>query len=522
MLYVVFRGLSRLALRWFYRDVAVVGAERIPTEGPLLVAMNHPNALVDALVAVSVVPRRVALTAKATLWEHRLLAPLLDAVGIVPLRRASDEAARRPRSARRASMTPPAGLSRWATESRSKGPRRTGETPRATPAVPDEPLPVTAAFEATLTPGSRPQMATSAEHQVMRNMAAFAALLETLERRGAVLIFPEGKSHGEPQLAPLKTGLARIALQARDERGVHGVRIVPIGLVFERKWQPRSRVLVQVGAPLAVDGWSPRADDIPAEALTAEVQARLRAVTLNFETAQEEAQTLGVARVLAAAFEGDRPLGEADTPLLAAVDVAHRVEAARERLTAGGELPPRATAFVERLSALRRLAARHGVLLEDAEIATGLAAGARFTAREGLLAVVALPVAAWGALNHFLPLRLAWWAGLRASRSQDDPAMRTIVAGLGLVLLFYLLQTGVAWWLAGPWWALLYLATLPLAGVVHLRFLDRTRRALRRARTYRLFRRDPALRRQFAEELAWVREEAGEIEQEAQDVEGRT
>ena len=51
MLYAVFRGLSRLALRWFYRDVTVVGADHIPRTGPVMVAVNHPNALVDALVA---------------------------------------------------------------------------------------------------------------------------------------------------------------------------------------------------------------------------------------------------------------------------------------------------------------------------------------------------------------------------------------------------------------------------------------------------------------------------------------
>jgi hypothetical protein len=304
-----------------------------------------------------------------------------------------------------------------------------------------------------------------------------------------------------------------MALQARDERGVRGLRVVPIGLVFERKWLPRSRVLVQVGAPLALDGWTPPDGARGAQALTAEVEARLRAVTLNFETAKEEARTLAVARALAAAFERDRPLGRADTPLAAAVAVAHRVEAARERLAAGGALAPRAEAFLARLAALRQLAARHGVLLDDAEIATGLAAGARFTVREGLLALAAAPLALWGAVNHGLPLRLAWWIGRRERRSPDVPAMRTIVAGLGLVLAFYALQTAVVWWLAGAWWALAYLASLPAAGVVQLRFGDRARRALRRARTYRLFRRDPALRERFAAELAWLREEAVEIEQ---------
>jgi 1-acyl-sn-glycerol-3-phosphate acyltransferase len=442
VLYAVFRALARTSLRWFYRDVAVLGAEQVPTDGPLLVAMNHPNALVDALVAVSVLPRRVTLTAKATLWENPALRLLLPRVGIVPLRRAQDE--------------------------RARGGTSGGD----------------------------------------RNASSFAALLDALARGGAVLLFPEGISHDAPRLAPLKTGLARIALQARDERGVRAVRVLPVGLVFERKWQPRSRVLVQVGAPLALDAWDGRD---PA-ALTAEVDARLRAVTLNFETAREEAETLRVARVLAAAFEGDHPLGRATTPLDATVAVARRVEAARARLAAGGALPPRAAAFVARLGDLRRLALRHGVLLEDAEIATGLAPGARFTLREGALGLLTAPVALWGAANHWLPLRLAWTLARRTSRTPEDPAMRTIVLGLGLTLVAYAVQTAVVAWLAGPWWALAYLASLPPSSVVRLRWIDRARRALRRARTYARFRRDPALRERFRAELAWLREESLALE----------
>ena len=46
-------------------------------------------------------------------------------------------------------------------------------------------------------------------------------------------------------------------LHARDAAGdVEGLAIVPIGLTFERKEAPRSReVLVQVGEPIAMDGW---------------------------------------------------------------------------------------------------------------------------------------------------------------------------------------------------------------------------------------------------------------------------
>src|SRR5204862_2462436 len=81
-----------IALRWYYADIAVQGRERVPRDVPLLVLANHPNALIDPLLVGPAVPRRVLLTAKATLFEHPALALLLRAVGVVPLRRAKDEA----------------------------------------------------------------------------------------------------------------------------------------------------------------------------------------------------------------------------------------------------------------------------------------------------------------------------------------------------------------------------------------------------------------------------------------------
>ena len=65
--------------------------------------------------------------------------------------------------------------------------------------------------------------------------------------------FPEGTSHSDPQLRPLKTGAARIALSAEAEHdGRLGVTIVPVGLAYERKTLFRSSVLLVVGEPLAV------------------------------------------------------------------------------------------------------------------------------------------------------------------------------------------------------------------------------------------------------------------------------
>lgn len=180
-------------LHWFYSEIRIDGAEDIPSSGPLLVAVNHPNALVDSLVAGWVLPRQVWMTAKATLVTNPLVALLFKVVGVVPLSRASDE------------------------------------------------------------------LSTSGENR-LRNQGAFDEIVRVLRSDGCVLIFPEGRSNNDA-LTPLKTGLARIALQARAG-GVRGLSILPIGLNFEDKGVPGSRVLARVGEPIALDSWygdAPRA-----------------------------------------------------------------------------------------------------------------------------------------------------------------------------------------------------------------------------------------------------------------------
>ena len=51
MLYSALRLVAGTALRWYYREVALVGGERIPRDGPALLVVNHPNALVSLMHA---------------------------------------------------------------------------------------------------------------------------------------------------------------------------------------------------------------------------------------------------------------------------------------------------------------------------------------------------------------------------------------------------------------------------------------------------------------------------------------
>jgi glycerol-3-phosphate O-acyltransferase / dihydroxyacetone phosphate acyltransferase len=70
--------------------VDVIGAERIPRSGPLIVAANHHNALVDGVLLLAMVPRRLVSVAKAPLFSNPLIGPFLRLIGALPVHRRQD------------------------------------------------------------------------------------------------------------------------------------------------------------------------------------------------------------------------------------------------------------------------------------------------------------------------------------------------------------------------------------------------------------------------------------------------
>jgi glycerol-3-phosphate O-acyltransferase/dihydroxyacetone phosphate acyltransferase len=87
-------AIISIALRLFFRRIEVVGVEHVPSSGPLLFVLNHPNGLVDpALVYVSM-PRRVSFLAKSTLFDNPVGAFVLRALEILPVYRRHDEGAK--------------------------------------------------------------------------------------------------------------------------------------------------------------------------------------------------------------------------------------------------------------------------------------------------------------------------------------------------------------------------------------------------------------------------------------------
>src|SRR5262249_53681423 len=88
--FALVRRLARLLLRGFYGRGEVVGAARVPATGPLIVAANHQNALVDPMLVLSAIPRHLRPLAKAPLFRHPVIAPFLRLAGAIPVQRRHD------------------------------------------------------------------------------------------------------------------------------------------------------------------------------------------------------------------------------------------------------------------------------------------------------------------------------------------------------------------------------------------------------------------------------------------------
>ncbi len=99
----------------------------------------------------------------------------------------------------------------------------------------------------------RQDLKPGADEETLRrgNDASLAALSSAISEGFFAVLFPEGDSHDEPHPLELRTGAARLYLDALSRAG-DGARlaVIPVGLHYDRKRFYRSRALVAYHPPL--------------------------------------------------------------------------------------------------------------------------------------------------------------------------------------------------------------------------------------------------------------------------------
>jgi glycerol-3-phosphate O-acyltransferase / dihydroxyacetone phosphate acyltransferase len=331
-------------------------------------------------------------------------------------------------------------------------------------------------------PVYRPSDGGARAGDASRNDETFARCREVLARGEALALFPEGTTHSDPQLKPLKTGVARIVLSAEREAADAGASlgavVVPVGLFYDHKARFRSGVLLVVGEPLEAAPLLPRyrADERAAvESLTDEVRAKLDAVVLQAETSELLA---GIARV--ARWTADKPRDAGEEEALAA---EHR--RARELLAAYERLRARDPARVEAVAAeargyartLRHLGVRDPWALELEPIAPARLLGAVAKA------VAAFPLALAGALLGWGPYRLAGVVAERVTRDEEILGTVKLIAGATFLFVAWSAEAIVAGVLGGAALVVPVFALGVGAGYVALWFEELVRDTIMAVRT---------------------------------------
>ncbi len=390
------RRIVRRLIRLYYPNIEVSGRDHIPRTGPVLLAANHANSLIDPVIVGLAANRPVRFFAKAPLFDTPVLGRLMRALGMLPAFRAQDDGA-----------------------------------------------------------------------QVRRNLESLNVGAQALARGEAVGIFPEGKSHDSIKLEQIRSGAARMAVQA-VQAGATELKLVPIGINYQRKQLFRSAIWVRVGRPITVARFmEEHGDERKAmRALTEEIESRLKHVVIHlsepaFEPFLDELELLlPPARVRGhvsvSALRQRKRLADAmnhfhEHDQAHAGEMAQAIRDYRSRLAAAG--------LTSRSPVIRF---RTWKLFLTLFI-------------EAIWLAFWFPAAAIGTLFHILPFTI-----VRAlARKIQDGATTTALSRLGLGLPIYGFWYAGAWWAVRsyflPWVAWTVVSLMPLAGVFALTYAHRAR-----------------------------------------------
>lgn len=397
------RLFVRRLIRLYYPKIEVTGREFIPRSGPLLLAANHANSLIDPVIVGIAADRPVRFFAKAPLFETPVLGRLMRALGMLPAFRAQDDGA-----------------------------------------------------------------------QVRRNLESLNVGAKAMANGDAVGIFPEGKSHDSITLEQIRSGASRMAIQA-VEAGARELKLIPIGINYQRKQLFRSAIWVRIGRPITVSRFMAKHGDErrAMRALTGEIEARLKHVVLHLKDAAFEP----FLEELELWLPPQRKRGQtAISALRQRKRLADAINYFLEREgTKEGEAPNRTTELAQAIRDYRARLAAAGLNSRSPVM--------RF--RGWRLFFVLLIEALWlgywfpaaliGTLFHIIPFSIT--RGI-ARRLQDGPTT-TALSRLALGLPIYGLWYAGTWWALQsyflPWVAWMVVALMPVMGIFSLTYAHRSR-----------------------------------------------
>jgi 1-acyl-sn-glycerol-3-phosphate acyltransferase len=412
--YAVVRMVARFWIWFFFRDVAVRHAARVPPVGPVLLCVNHPNNLIDSLLLGAVLPRKVHYLATASLFRNPVLAGFLSRAGAIPVYRRDD------------------------------GPDRTDRNADTFVACRE-------ALDRGRLLAIYPEGTTHAEARVQRIRTGAARIALDYETTRS--------ARPEPARPPLALVPVGLSFEAR------------------KSFRARVLVAFGHPLPLDRHAAQAREDPVAAvQGVTDEIQAAMEAQVVHVDRIDAAEVVRAVEELYR--DELVRQLRAEGGLAPEAVDVFRLSRAIVEAVEHFKARDPERVARIWHLIQHYRASLAAYRVRDQAVGARLAPAKATHPVRASGWAVIGLPVFLYGALVNALPYAIPRWLAHAFARKETDYATIRLLASVVAVPVCWGLETWLVGRAAGAGWALAFAVSLPLSGLAayhYLRGLNRLR-----------------------------------------------
>lgn len=320
---------------------------------------------------------------------------------------------------------------------------------------------------------------------VTKNQETFVAARKLLAKGGTIGICPEGVSHDEPGLRPIKTGAARLALAAVATGEVSNLKIVPAGLYYTAKTSFRSDALLYFGVPIDVEPVALEPNGTPpreaVRQLSSQIERALRDVILDAKHEEELQMTARAERIFSSESEDG-----------ASESLKDELRLQQRFIKAYSILQKRQP---ERLRRLEMRMLRFEEELKQAGMDTDELAPPGSTvkvfasiARRSIQFLLLPGPAVIGTLVHYPAYKLGGFLATRISRDAEDVISTVkIISAMLLFPLTWLIVTVLVYMAFGWIAAVLALIVVPLSGYVAIVFFEELDRSIAGVRVLTYF-----------------------------------
>ena len=90
MLYSFIKIIARLAIKIYCRDISINKEELLKYNGPIMLAVNHPNSFLDAILLCTLFDKPVYSLARGDAFKNKFFAKLLFKLKLLPVYRVSE------------------------------------------------------------------------------------------------------------------------------------------------------------------------------------------------------------------------------------------------------------------------------------------------------------------------------------------------------------------------------------------------------------------------------------------------